>query len=123
MPVELANTPTVFQVLVNNVLRDMFNQFFFVYLEHILIFSRNKKDHVTHVRSVLRCFLDNNPFVKAEKWDFHVSRVAFLAYIIAKDSLKMDSTKVSTVTLWPIETQTTAMVPALHQGIQLDCCP
>ena len=53
------------------------------------------------VRSVLRCLLDDNVFVKAEKNEFHVSS-AFLDYIIAKDSLKMDPAKVSAVASWPV---------------------
>lgn len=39
MPIGLPNAPAVFQALVNDVLRDMLNEFAFVYLDKILIFS------------------------------------------------------------------------------------
>lgn len=74
---------------------DMLNQFVFVYLNDNLIFSRNKKEHVIHVSSVLHNLLDNNLFVKAEKCEFHVYSVSFLGYIIAKDSLKVNTANVS----------------------------
>ena len=43
MPFGLTNAPAVFQGLVNDVLRDMLNVFVFVYLDDILIFSKNKQ--------------------------------------------------------------------------------
>jgi hypothetical protein len=100
MPFGLTNAPAVFQALVNDLLRDMIDKFVFVYLDDILIFSRNLVEHVTHVRSVLRRLLDNSLFVKAEKCEFHAPSVTFLGYIIAKDSLQMDPAKVSAVTSW-----------------------
>ena len=100
MPFGLTNAPAVFQALVNDLLRDMIDKFVFVYIDDILIFSRNLVEHVTHVRSVLRRLLDNSLFVKAEKCEFHAPSVTFLGYIIAKDSLQMDPAKVSAVTSW-----------------------
>jgi hypothetical protein len=44
IPFGLTNTPAVFQVLVNDVLRHMLNCFVFVYLDDILFFSRSAKN-------------------------------------------------------------------------------
>ena len=54
MPFGLTNAPAVFQNLVNDVLRDFLNHSVFVYLDDILIFSRNKEEHVQHVRQVFQ---------------------------------------------------------------------
>lgn len=70
MPFGLNNAPAVFQALVNDVLRDMLNQFVFIYLD-ILIFSKNKNEHVHHVQTILQCLLENSLFVKANKCKFH----------------------------------------------------
>ena len=87
-------------MLINDLLRDVLNKFVFVYLDDILIFSRNLEEHVTHVRSVLRRLLDNSLYVKAEKCDFHAPFVSFLGYIIARDNPRMDPAKVSAATSW-----------------------
>ncbi|KAI7810743.1 hypothetical protein IRJ41_006107 [Triplophysa rosa] len=50
MPFGLSNSPAVFQTRVNDVLRDMVDRFVFVYLDDILVFSRNEIEHVQHVR-------------------------------------------------------------------------
>ncbi len=49
MPFGLTKAPAVFQALVNDVLWYMLNRFVFVFLDHILIFSKSRKEHVYHV--------------------------------------------------------------------------
>ena len=50
MPFGLTNAPAIFQALINDALRDMLHCFVIVYLDDILIFSRNLSEHVQHVR-------------------------------------------------------------------------
>lgn len=66
----LSSAPTVFQALVNDVLRDMANHFVFMYLDDILIFSKNLQEHITYVRAVLWTLLENKLFVKSKKKRF-----------------------------------------------------
>ncbi|KAI3352528.1 hypothetical protein L3Q82_005476 [Scortum barcoo] len=73
MPFGLTNAPAVFQALINDVLRDFLNRFVFVYLDDILIYSRDQSDHQLHVRQVLQRLLENRLFVKKEKCEFHAS--------------------------------------------------
>ncbi len=101
MPFGLSNSPAVFQALVNDVLRDMVDQFIYVYLDDILIFSSSLQEHVQHVRRVLQRLLENGLFVKAEKCDFHAQSVSFLGYIISSEGMRMDPDKVKAVMDWP----------------------
>uniref|UniRef100_A0A672Z804 Gypsy retrotransposon integrase-like protein 1 n=1 Tax=Sphaeramia orbicularis TaxID=375764 RepID=A0A672Z804_9TELE len=101
MPFGLTNAPAVFQALVNDVLRDMLNQFVFVYLDDILIFSPDEETHVLHVRQVLQRLLQNQLYVKAEKCEFHQASVSFLGFIISEGSVQMDPDKISAVRDWP----------------------
>ncbi len=101
MPFGLSNAPAVFQALVNDVLRDMVDQFIYVYLDDILIFSYSLQDHVQHVRRVLQRLLENGLLVKVEKCVFHAQSVPFLGYIISSEGVRMDPEKIQAVVDWP----------------------
>lgn len=101
MPFGLVNAPAVFQAFINDVLREMLNIFVFVYLDDILIFSRNLQEHIQHVRQVLTQLLKHKLFVKLEKSEFHVPAVSFLGFHVSKGSLQMDPGKIRAVLDWP----------------------
>uniref|UniRef100_A0A3B4U1I2 ribonuclease H n=1 Tax=Seriola dumerili TaxID=41447 RepID=A0A3B4U1I2_SERDU len=71
MPFGLTNAPAVFQAMINDVLRDFLDQFVYVYLDDILIYSSDLNTHKHHVCQVLKRLLDNHLYVKAEKSEFH----------------------------------------------------
>ncbi len=101
MPFGLSNSPAVFQALINDVLRDLVDQFIYVYLDDILIFSSSLQEHVQHVRRVLQRLLENGLFVKAEKCVFHAQSVPFLGFIVSPEGVRMDPDKVKAVVSWP----------------------
>ena len=51
---ELTNASAMFRKLINHVLYDHLNKFVITYLNNILIFSENKKNHEKHVKKVLK---------------------------------------------------------------------
>ena len=53
MPMGLTNTPASFQALMNHVLRDHIDKICAVYLNNILIYSKDPKEHDHHVKLVL----------------------------------------------------------------------
>lgn len=104
MPFGLTNAPAVFQSLVNDVVRDLFNRSVFVNLDDILVFSRTPEEHVKHIRQVLQRLQENRLFVKAEKCEFHVCSVQFLGYIIGEGQVKATPEKIRAVVEWPTPT-------------------
>ena len=101
MPFGLTNAPAVFQAMINDVLRDFLDQFVYVYLDNILIYSPNLAVHQDHVNQVLKRLLDRHLYVKAEKSVFHADTVSFLGFIVAPGRVQMDPAKVSAVANWP----------------------
>ncbi len=101
MPFGLSNSPAIFQALVNDMLRDIVDRFLFVYLDDILIFSQNERDHVQHIRRVLQRLQDNRLFAKVEKCQFHVQSAPFLGFILSPKRIRMDPAKVKAVADWP----------------------
>ena len=75
--------PLVFQAMINDVLRDFLDQFVYVYLDDILIYSPDLVTHRHHVSQVLKRHFDNHRYVKAEKSEFHANTVTFLGFIVA----------------------------------------
>ncbi|KAI3358657.1 hypothetical protein L3Q82_015070, partial [Scortum barcoo] len=93
----LTNAPAVFQALINDVLCDFLNHFVFVYLDDILIYSKNLSDHQLHVRQVLQRLLENRLFVKTRPR----SQVSFLGFILKEQQVLADPEKVRAVVEWP----------------------
>ncbi len=102
MPFGLTNARAVFHALINDVLRDMLNQYVFVYLDDILIFSSSLQEHVKHVSSQMP--FDNHLYVKPEKCEFHVTEIQFLRFIVKPGQIQMNPQKVQAVVDWPSPT-------------------
>ncbi|KAK3547304.1 hypothetical protein QTP86_018825 [Hemibagrus guttatus] len=104
MPYGLANAPSVFQDFIHEVLREFLHRFVLVYIDDILIYSRNLAEHCQHVAKVLERLRKFQLFLKAEKCSFHQTSVQFLGYKIDSSGIKMDKGKVTTVRDWPAPT-------------------
>jgi hypothetical protein len=67
----LTNALATCQALINNVLREHLDIFVIAYLDDILIYSKNKEEHIEHVRTVLRLLQQHDLLVDPEKCDWH----------------------------------------------------
>jgi len=74
MPYGLANAPAVFQSFINEIFRDLLNQYVIAYID-ILIYSKSEEEHINHVKTILTRLLNNQLYVKAEKCEFHVRQM------------------------------------------------
>ncbi|QRW25665.1 Retrotransposable element Tf2 protein [Rhizoctonia solani] len=101
MPFGLTNAPAAFQHFMNDLFRDLINVTVVIYLDDILIFLEDPKDHPTHVREVLSRLLRNQLFCKLSKCHFHVTTVDYLGIIISPAGFSMDQKKIEAVTSWP----------------------
>ena len=88
----------------NDILRDFLNDFVFVYLHDILIFSLDEQAHIQHVTQVLQRLLQHQLYVKAEKCDFHVDSVSFLGFRVSQGRVAIDQERVRAVADWPVPT-------------------
>ncbi|XP_075473251.1 uncharacterized protein LOC142504012 [Ascaphus truei] len=102
MPFGLCNVPATFQHLINDVLRELLDQFVVAYLDDILVFSDNIMDHQRHVRIVLERLRKYKLYIKLEKCEFEKTSMQFLGYIISPEGLSMDPGKIQAVVEWPI---------------------
>ncbi|KAK3530547.1 hypothetical protein QTP86_027911 [Hemibagrus guttatus] len=104
MPYGLANTPSVFQDFIHEVLQEFLHRFVLVYIDDILIYSRNLVEHRHHVAEVLKCLREFQLLLKAERCSFHQPSVQFLGYNIDSSGIRMDEGKVAAIRNWPTPT-------------------
>ncbi|KAL0176566.1 hypothetical protein M9458_028896, partial [Cirrhinus mrigala] len=101
MPYGLSVSPSVFQTFMNEVFREFLHQFVLVYIDDILIYSRNMAEHRQHVQQVLHKLCQYQLYLKLEKCEFHQPSVYFLGYNISAEGVHMDQKKVDAILNWP----------------------
>ena len=101
MPFGLTNAPAAFQHFMNNIFSDLLDVSVIIYLDDILIYSNNPADHKKHVHKVLCHLCENGLYAHPDKCCFSEDTVKYLGFILSKDGLKMDPSKVQTIQDWP----------------------
>ena len=54
MPFGLTNAPAVFMALMNKVFQPILDKFIIVFIDYILVYSKNKFEHEEHLKTALR---------------------------------------------------------------------
>ncbi|GJS10417.1 putative reverse transcriptase domain-containing protein [Tanacetum coccineum] len=107
MPFGLTNAPAVFKDLMNRVCKPYFDKFVIVFIDDILIYSRNKEEHADHLRIILKLLRKEKLYAKFSKCDFWISIVQFLRHLIDSQGLHVDPTKIEAVKNWASPTTPT----------------
>jgi hypothetical protein len=96
----LTNAPTYFMYLMNKVFMEYLDKFMVVFIDDILIFSKNEEDHDEHLRVVLQKLRENQLYAKLSKCEFWLKEVLFLGHIISEGGISVDPSKVKDVLSW-----------------------
>lgn len=76
MPIGLRCAGQSFQRFMHKVIKDL--DFIYVYVDDVLIFSKNKDEHMKHLRILFQRFLEYDLRIKASKCLFGVDKLNFL---------------------------------------------
>ena len=113
----LCNSLATFQAMMNKIFKDMIDKEWIVmYMDDILIFSKDFKEHQQRTWQVLQRLLENDLFLKAKKCKLDVQEVEFLGLIVKLNQLSMDPTKLARIKDWPILTTVKAVRSFLGFG-------
>ena len=104
MPFGLVNAPASFQSTMQDVLRGILDDFVVVYIDDLLIYSKDLDSHVQHVREVLHRLRRHRLFAKASKCYWGQSRVPFLGHVVGVNGVECDQDKVDALRSWPVPT-------------------
>jgi len=98
----LTNSPATFQTMMNH-LRDLIARGkVAVYLDDILIFTKDLLEHRKIVKEVLKILQENKLYLKPAKCEFEKEEMKYLGMIIGKGQVRMDPAKVAAIAGWPI---------------------
>ena len=78
----LTNAPATFQAVMNSIFRKHLGKFVLVYLDDILIFSKNPEEHAQHLRIVLDIIRQHKLYAKMPKCEFNKPELQFLGHIV-----------------------------------------
>jgi hypothetical protein len=103
----LTNAPAYFMNLMNKVFMEYIDRFVVVFIDDILIYSKNDSDHEEHLWMVLQKLRDNQLYAKYSKCEFCLDEILFLGHIISKGGISVDLAKVTAIVGWKIPSSVT----------------
>jgi hypothetical protein len=96
----LTNALTYFMYLMNKVFMEYLDKFVVVFIDNILIFSKNEEEHDKHLCLVFQKLRDNQLYAKLNKCEFWLKEVAFVGHIVSEGGISVYPSKVKDVLSW-----------------------
>jgi hypothetical protein len=87
MSFNLTNAPSYFMYLMNLVFMPDLDKFVIIFIDDILVYSENEKDHEEHLRIVLTRLRDHKLYAKFSKCEFWLKKVSFLGHILLENGI------------------------------------
>ncbi|GJS34344.1 putative reverse transcriptase domain-containing protein [Tanacetum coccineum] len=100
MPFGQTNAPAVFMDLMNRVCKPYLDKFVIVFIDDILIYSKDEKKHEEHIKVILELLKKEKLYAKILKCEFWIPKVQFLGHVIYSRGIHVDPTKIKSIKDW-----------------------
>ncbi|KAL2252742.1 UNVERIFIED_CONTAM: Transposon Ty3-G Gag-Pol polyprotein, partial [Sesamum indicum] len=118
MPFGLTNAPAAFLALMNRTFQEYLDHFVIVFIDDILVYSKDRDEHERHLRIVLQILKENELYAKLSKCEFWVNQVVFLGHVVSGDGVKPDPSKVKAIMEWRVPKNATEVRSFLGKGVE-----
>jgi hypothetical protein len=96
----LTNAPIHFMYLMNSVFMPKLGKFIMVFIDGILIYSKNVKEHEKLLRIILQRLHEHQLYAKFSSCVFWLKEVPFLGHVISVEGIIVDPSKIQEVLKW-----------------------
>jgi hypothetical protein len=96
----LTNAPAYFMYLMNSIFMPGLDKFMVVFIDDILVYSKNEEEHAGHLHIVLQRLREHRLYAKLSKCDFWLKEIKFLGHTISQAGIAVDLDKVQEVMNW-----------------------
>ena len=86
--------------LINRIFQPYLDKFIVVFIDDILIYSRDEAEYAGHLKTILQTLRDKQLYAKFSKSEFWLCEVRFLGHIISGDGIRVDPSKISAIVEW-----------------------
>ncbi|GJY30769.1 putative reverse transcriptase domain-containing protein [Tanacetum coccineum] len=104
MPFGLTNAPAVFMDLMNRVCKPYLDKFVIVFIDDILVYSKDEEDHGRHLKIILEFLKKERLYAKFSKCDFWLDLIQFLGHVIDRSGVHVDPAKIDAIKSWAAPT-------------------
>ncbi|GJS32854.1 putative reverse transcriptase domain-containing protein [Tanacetum coccineum] len=107
MSFRLTNAPAVFMDLMNRVCKPYLDKFVIVFINDILVYSKDEEEHGKHLKIILELLKKERLYAKFLKCDFWLDLVQFLGNVIDRNGVHVDPAKIEDIKNWAAPTTPT----------------
>jgi hypothetical protein len=93
----LTNAPAYFMYLMNSVFMSELDKFVVVFIDDILVYSKNEEEYDGHLHVVLQRLREHHLYAKLSECDFWLKEIKFLGHTISQAGIAIDPDKVQEV--------------------------
>ena len=102
MPFGLTNIPATFQRLMESCLGDLHLNWCIIYLDDIIIFSKDSDNHIKTLEGVFEKLAQAGLKLKPSKCEFFKAKLKYLGHIVSLEGIATDPAKIETIQNWPV---------------------